>query len=336
MISVIIPVYNKNAYLDNCLRSIVSQKVEWECVLVDDGSTDGSSELCEKWGESDARFVVIHQKNQGVSVARNTGIDASKGEWLYFLDADDICVNLTLDGISEESDLILGSYSGGNNIIKALKAPSLAVENYPYSYLKESVRCRMGSYAVKRTVLEESHIRFTPGCQYGEDLEFNFRVLLNARRVSVSDKVFCLYRQNECSVSRQLTLAKFDVFFGRLRLVDSLSSGKNPQALSYLTDFSLCEAVIESARALLRGGMKVRTLKHFFNSKPEIVSELRKSVKRKSLSWDFRMPALLLLYCPAVYKSFLFLQNLGYNLRAFLGKAKRKIYARNNDFHANL
>ncbi len=336
MISVIIPVYNKNAYLENCLRSVVSQSIEWECVLVDDGSTDGSSELCEKWGEADERFTVIHQKNQGVSVARNTGIDSAEGEWLYFLDADDICASLSLDGISEESDLILGSYSDENKVIKALKDPSLAVENYPYSYLKESVRCRIGSYVVKRTVLEEEHIRFTPGCHYGEDLEFNFRVLLNARHISVSDKVFCIYRQNDCSVSRHLTLAKFDVFFGRLRLVDSLSSGKNPQALSYLTDFSLCEAVIEPARALLRDGMKVRTLKHFIYSKPEIVSELRKSVKRKSLSRDFRMPALLLLYSPAVYKSFLLLQNLGYNLRAYLGKTKRRFYARNNNLYANI
>lgn len=325
MISIIIPVYNKYAYLEECLRSVVSQNIEWECVLVDDGSTDGSSEMCERWGALDSRFTIIHQKNQGVSVARNVGIDSAKGEWFYFLDADDICVHLSFDGISEESDLILGSYSNENQVIKALKTPSLAVDNYPYSYLKESVRCCIGSYAVRRTVLDRENIRFTPGCHYGEDLEFNFRILLNAKSVFVSDEIFCQYRQNDCSVSRQVTLAKFDVFFGRLRLIDSPSARKNSQALSYLMGFSLCEAVVEPARALLKGGMKVRLLKHYIYSEPAIVSELQKAVKRKSLSWKFRIPALLLLYNPVIYKFFLLLQDFGYSLHTFLGKSKQKL-----------
>ncbi len=323
MISIIIPVYNKYAYLEECLRSVASQNIEWECVLVDDGSTDGSSEICEKWSGIDSRFTVIHQKNQGVSVARNVGIDLAKGEWLFFLDADDICVHLSLDGSSEGSDLILGSYSNENHIINALQAPSLTVDNYPYFYLKESVRCRIGSYAVRRTVLDRENIRFTPGCQYGEDLEFNLRILLNARSVFVSDEIFCQYIQNDCSASRQLTLSKFDVFWSRLRLIDLPSVRKNLQAFAYLTDFSLCEAIVEPARALLRDGMRVRLLKHYIYSKPDIVSELRKAVKRKSLSWDFRAPAVLLLYCPVVYKFFLVLQDWSYNLHTILGKSKQ-------------
>lgn len=314
MISVIIPVYNKSAFLDNCLRSVTRQNVEWECVLVDDGSTDGSFELCEKWRETDSRFTVIHQKNQGVSVARNAGIDSAKGEWLYFLDADDICVNLSLDGIKEESDLVLGGFYSGDNVISALTVPYHTITNFPYAYLKQSVRCCMGSYAVKRSVLEKEHIRFTPGCRYGEDLEFIFQILQNAGNVFVSDAFFCHYRQNDSSATRQISLAWFDVFWSRLRLIDSLSGNRNAQSLSYLTDFSLCEAVVEPANTLLRGGMKVRILKNYIYSKPEIVSELRKSVRRKSLPWRFRIGAILLLCNPAVYKYLLLLHKFVSNL----------------------
>lgn len=88
LLSVIIPVYNAAPYLEACVSSLraLSKQVgiAMEVVLVDDGSTDGSSELCDSLGDS-----VLHQPNQGVSVARNAGIGIAKGEWLWFVDADD-------------------------------------------------------------------------------------------------------------------------------------------------------------------------------------------------------------------------------------------------------
>lgn len=91
-ISVIVPVYNCEKYITRCLDSILSQTFQnFECIVVDDGSTDGSSTICDKYAEQDARFTVIHQKNGGVSAARNAGIDACKGEWLAFVDSDDWC-----------------------------------------------------------------------------------------------------------------------------------------------------------------------------------------------------------------------------------------------------
>ena len=84
--SVIIPVYNVAPYLSECLDSLCSQSVvSWEAVCVDDGSVDGSGMLLDKYAEKDDRVKVIHQRNQGVSAARNAGIAAATGEWLYFL-----------------------------------------------------------------------------------------------------------------------------------------------------------------------------------------------------------------------------------------------------------
>lgn len=90
MVSVIVPVYNVVSYLQRCVDSIISQTyVDLEIVLVDDGSTDGCSNLCDEFAIKDSRIVVLHQANMGLSAARNAGIDIAKGEYLVFVDSDD-------------------------------------------------------------------------------------------------------------------------------------------------------------------------------------------------------------------------------------------------------
>lgn len=89
-ISIIVPVYKVEPYLHRCLDSIVDQSfTEWECILIDDGSPDNSGSICDEYTAKDNRIRVIHQKNAGVSAARNTGLDSAKGEWICFVDSDD-------------------------------------------------------------------------------------------------------------------------------------------------------------------------------------------------------------------------------------------------------
>ena len=90
MISVIIPVYNTAACLEACYRSIAAQTLpDWECILVDDGSTDTSGLLCDGFAAGDTRVKVIHQENRGVSAARNRGLELACGEYIAFVDSDD-------------------------------------------------------------------------------------------------------------------------------------------------------------------------------------------------------------------------------------------------------
>lgn len=89
--SVIVPVYNAERYLCSCLDSIVSQSCkDWEAILVDDGSNDNSGLICDKYAEKDSRFQVIHQQNCGVSCARNEALKIARGEYVCFLDSDDL------------------------------------------------------------------------------------------------------------------------------------------------------------------------------------------------------------------------------------------------------
>lgn len=104
MISVVIPVYNVEKYLNECIESVLNQTYkDYEIILVDDGSTDSSGHICDDYMTADSRVRVFHQKNGGLSAARNTGLNEAKGEYIYFLDSDDYIENHTLEYLVEAS-----------------------------------------------------------------------------------------------------------------------------------------------------------------------------------------------------------------------------------------
>ena len=108
-LSIIIPVYNVKAWLDACLESLVRQDWrDWEAICVDDGSTDGSGGMLDSWAVKDGRFRVFHKENAGVSSARNFGIDQAKGDYIWFVDADDVVPSGALSMIAESLDKAAG------------------------------------------------------------------------------------------------------------------------------------------------------------------------------------------------------------------------------------
>ena len=116
LISIIVPVYNVEKYLRQCLDSIIAQTfADWECILVDDGSKDKSGSICDEYAQKDNRFKVIHKLNGGVSSARNLGIEEAKGKWLYFCDADDTllpkALEILLDGEKENCQFVMAGFN---------------------------------------------------------------------------------------------------------------------------------------------------------------------------------------------------------------------------------
>ena len=126
-VSIIIPVYNTEEYLAACIESVRSQSFkDFEVLLVDDGSTDGSGQICDEFVQKDNRFIVFHKENGGVSTARNLGLDNARGEWVYFVDSDDEILpgglQTLVDCVSDDVDIVLGGYErydeDGENIYK--------------------------------------------------------------------------------------------------------------------------------------------------------------------------------------------------------------------------
>ena len=106
LVSVITPVYNTEKYLDECIGSILSQSMtDFELLLIDDGSTDGSGAICDRYAEKDKRIRVFHIPNGGVSAARNLGLDNARGEFVVFVDSDD---RVTPDHLQQLADSNIG------------------------------------------------------------------------------------------------------------------------------------------------------------------------------------------------------------------------------------
>ena len=214
-ISIIVPVYNAERYIEGCVRGLLSQKFnDFEVVLVDDGSVDRSGVLCDKLAASDSRIIVQHQENGGVSSARNAGIDRASGRYLGFVDADDsIQPNMysTMVEKAEESDtdyVICGytEVSGNNNREVLFDLPdgelmdrSGVVNRLLYSiYSNECIINAPWNKLYKREIIERHQIRF-PDRRRAEDWFFNIRYLEKARSAMYINKPLYNYVRNDQS-----------------------------------------------------------------------------------------------------------------------------------------
>lgn len=132
MISVIIPVYNAEKYLKQCIESVLNQTyTDFELILVDDGSTDSSALICDEYSRKDNRVLVIHQKNQGRCVARNVGMECARGEFIQLMDDDDAIHRNMLQVLYD--NIKCGDYDF--SMVKAQYVP----ENYPHDLLDRSI-----------------------------------------------------------------------------------------------------------------------------------------------------------------------------------------------------
>ena len=194
MISIIIPVYNTSAFLDQCLQSVVEQTyTDWECILVDDGSTDNSGEICDNWGKKDGRFIIIHQKNQGVSVARNHGIEKSKGEYICFIDSDDwvgpdYLTNLQSGMKEDDIDMVVTGAiheSSRPEIHAPRKKCKIKIESEYTEDFIEHVGLFYGPCAIlyRSVLIKPKHISFPERLSFGEDTTFVFSYLHQVTKV---------------------------------------------------------------------------------------------------------------------------------------------------------
>ncbi|MDC1292414.1 glycosyltransferase [Amylibacter sp.] len=189
-ISIIVPIYNSERWLRKCIESLISQS--WknlEIILINDGSTDASTEICQYYAGLDERIVYISQLNQGMSVARNTGFDVATGDYVYFLDSDDYVAKNLVEScmkliIKERYDILtfdtMLSDSGENSARYARNIPAnkllQASELLNLNIEKQEWRPTVWLYVYKRSFLLNEKIRFIEGIMY-EDNEFSYRVL---------------------------------------------------------------------------------------------------------------------------------------------------------------
>lgn len=211
MISIIIPVYNVENYLKECLDSVANQTyTDFEAILVDDGSTDNSVAICDKYAQCDSRFKVFHKANNGLSSARNYGLDRAKGDYLVFIDSDDVLSFNALEVCLKT--LIDNNLDAVFSPLKQFwdKTPydCSSIENTSYQIL-DTETCikrmllsdRIGHEAVAKIYKAYlwKDMRFPIGKLY-EDLLTTYYVVEKINKIAILDTPIYLYRQRQDSI----------------------------------------------------------------------------------------------------------------------------------------
>lgn len=205
MITIVTPVYNTGAYLRFCLDSILAQTfTDWQLVLVDDGSTDGSGEICDEYA-ADPRIEVHHVPNGGAARARNIGIEAARGEWLTFIDSDDIVspgyLADMIEAVTPECDLVISGWEKDGKVT-SLKPLVVDRDGYMAFFGGENLGYIL-SKLYRTAMLRDNCVRFDPGVCWAEDALFFCRVLLFCRQVIVIGSVNYTYvTHGDSSINR--------------------------------------------------------------------------------------------------------------------------------------
>lgn len=200
-ISIIVPVYNTAKYLHRCLDSILQQSFkDFEVLLVDDGSTDGSGKICDEYIAKDSRVRVFHKDNGGVSSARNVGLDNAVGEWVTFIDSDD---ELNIEGLRLDYeqlpnvDLILTAYYRKIGTTYELNVVERE-ENHDFkTFLSENLNCGIFSVVWGKFFKKEKigNLRFDVAMKIGEDTLFTLMFLNVINECKVVNTVTYIYNQ---------------------------------------------------------------------------------------------------------------------------------------------
>ena len=220
LISVIIPVYNAEKYLEECIKSLLSQSL-YDCqfIFVNDGSNDNSVDIIRSYIKKDKRITLINQKNQGVSEARNTGILNAKGEYIGFVDSDDYVDSdmykvLYKDIKNEKCEVLISNFEeelNGNKYVRrySLKENQVLDKTYIQNnivsfFIKDDSLNTVCNKLYKKSIIDEYNIRFPKGLPLGEDGIFNMIYFSKCNSCKYIDYTGYHYREVHGSATRNL------------------------------------------------------------------------------------------------------------------------------------
>lgn len=298
-VSVVVPAYNAEKYVDHIVEDFLGQSDQnFEVIFVDDGSTDQTHNLLqavEKQTPLDIK--VIHQKNGGVSHARNTGLQAATGEYVVFVDVDDrvsphYLSHLLGNAESFSADVSICRYGtildNDPSLATVKEIDSLDVlRNFLYER-----KGRLGIYTLmtKRSLLLDYNIRFEEGFAYGEDLHMIWRILTHAKKLVISESVLYHYEVHNTSAMARFTSSRFDAY----ALAKSLESYFQEHRFDFADEYILFGAArvmwgIMWQAAILLGKQDFRDYVEAYPAKAEM--------KKLHTFPDYRVRITSVLFC---------------------------------------
>src|SRR5690554_3547896 len=295
-LSIIIPVFNIEEYLPSCIDSILNQNFkDYELLLINDGSTDKSGEIIDRYAVEENRIQVFHQQNKGVSAARNLGLEKAKGEWICFVDGDDTIYSNSLDALMKKTDnselemVIARSYIYERGIMKSerYKFSDTFLEKTfnGYGLIKDHFYKR-GSVCgciFNNNFLKENNIKFPLDLQNGEDSIFISLVHLYSQQIIFIDKVFYLVNEREGSASRNWTPERVIKMIDNLTFLNNYL--ENHPKLSKAQRAILNYNIYSTVSAIFNNLYYCFTLRNYF----KILSSIKKELPNKIDTLDIKI-----------------------------------------------
>lgn len=302
LISLIIPVYNKEKYLDECIKSAVSQSYSnIEIIVIDDGSQDKSNRIIKKWALKDPRIKYFFQENRGVAITRNRGISIAKGDYIFFLDADDVLEKHAIFEFVKcaeqtKADIITANFHEKKGD-KLIKKPSFKDKLYQPTVLNstevilemfiinERHMAKAGNKLYNKDFINEHNIRFVDGV-IAEDRLFNLMCYVNKPKLQVINEYTYVYNILDDSRSRTFkskfydeSIALLKYFYNYLRKESKLDSNFELFELIILYDvFRIINLTYEySNKKIQHTKYNIRLLRE----EPIVINTLTKLLKQK-------------------------------------------------------
>ena len=277
-VSIIVPVYNVEDYIRRCLASIEAQTLkEWECICVDDGSPDACGAILDEWAAKDARFVVIHQENGGVSRARNAGLEAARGEYIGFVDPDD-WIESDLYELALETALRTGADvvqwrfvheedDGPHPAPEKREGFFDVLQKSGYEYCSWCVHNQL----FRRALVLEKGIAFPPGVKNGEDGYFSMIASAFAKKCFFLNRPLYHYEhRRETSVTNNKTLeTRMDFIKSRVMACEFIEGAICRKADRQRFSYFLFRKKLE-AKSPFIFAIKLRNFRLFRSTFPEV------------------------------------------------------------------
>lgn len=227
LVSIIVPIYNAECFLSACIESIIGQSYgDFELILVNDGSTDASLTICHQYSQRDTRIIVLDKVNGGSASAKNAGIEIAKGEFIEFVDADDVIDETYLEnmvaGINDEVDLCVG------NVCFVTKKEEILSERYVDmvagffslrdflsfypKYMPKAIIGAPWNKLYRASIIKKQALEFDVSLKNNEDTQFNYAYLPHCRNVFVSTQPYYRYINRGCSASTRYIPNLFDIY----------------------------------------------------------------------------------------------------------------------------
>ena len=250
-ISIIVPIYNVEKYLDRCLESLINQTLkDIEIILVDDGSPDSCPTLCDNYGHRDSRIKVIHKKNEGLGLARNSGIEIATGEYIAFVDSDDYigldmynclyseAVNSNADAVfcGFKNEIQKGVWIESKEVSQRSEWNGNEITNFMFDmiacapYIKKERKYEMSVWRAiyRNQLIQQNNIRFqSERLIVSEDIPMNIDFLIIANKIVYVPHEFYYYCLNSTSLTATLKTEKFFKFKNLYHILEEKLQDKN-------------------------------------------------------------------------------------------------------------